>query len=96
MRSITRNECPNTRAEFVTKWNTDHMFRARATARGFKVMFDNVIVPDGRVATPTVRQGQLPKFFQKMFDKQKEMCYTIFRKRGKQNEKTNYYLLPYL
>lgn len=58
MRSITRNECPNTRAEFVAKWNTDHVFRARATARGFKVMFDNVIFPDGRVATPTVRQGQ--------------------------------------
>lgn len=55
MRSITRNECPNTRAEFVAKWNTDHVFRARATARGFKVMFDNVIFPDGRVATPAVR-----------------------------------------
>ena len=55
MRSIKRNECPNTRAEFVEKWKTDNVFRARATAKGFKVMFDNVIFPDGRVATPAVR-----------------------------------------
>lgn len=55
MRGITRAECPNTRAEFVTKWNTDPMFRARAEVRGFKVMFNNVIFPNGKVATPKIK-----------------------------------------
>jgi hypothetical protein len=55
MRGVTRKECPNTRAEFVSKWNADPMFRARAEVKGFKVMFDNVIFPNGKVATPTVK-----------------------------------------
>ena len=55
MRGITRAECPNTRAEFVTKWKTDPMFRARAEVKGFKVMFDNAIFPNGKVATHTVK-----------------------------------------
>ena len=57
MRGITRAECPNTRAEFVTKWKADPIFRARAEVKGFKVMFDNVIFPNGKVATPKIKQG---------------------------------------
>ena len=55
MRGIKREECPNTRVEFIAKWNTDPMFRARCEVKGFKVMFDNVILPNGKVATPTVK-----------------------------------------
>ena len=55
MRGITRAECPNTRAEFVAKWKADPIFRARAEIKGFKVMFDNVVFPDGKVATPRIK-----------------------------------------
>ena len=62
MKSLTRKECPNTRVEFVAKWNADPIFRAKAENKGFKVMFDNVIFPNGKVATPTVKQGALRAF----------------------------------
>lgn len=62
MKSLTRKECPNTRVEFVAKWNADPIFRAKAENKGFKVMFDNVIFPNGKVATPTVKQG-VPRAF---------------------------------
>ena len=55
MRKLNRSECPNTRAEFVTKWNTSPIFKARAEYTGFKVMFNNVIFPNGKVATPAVK-----------------------------------------
>ena len=52
---LTRNECPNTRAEFIQKWNSDGVFRAKAQLAGFKVMFDNVIFPNGKVADSKVK-----------------------------------------
>ena len=55
MRGITRAECPNTRVEFVTKWKADPIFRARAEVKGFKVICENVIFPNGKVATPKIK-----------------------------------------
>ena len=52
---LTRNDCPNTRAEFIQKWNSDGVFRAKAELAGFKVMFDNVIFPNGKVADSKVK-----------------------------------------
>jgi len=52
---LTRNECPNTRAEFIKKWNTDGVFRTKAELMGFKVMFENVIFPNGKVADSKVK-----------------------------------------
>ena len=63
MRRLNRTECPNTRVEFINKWNTDYVFRARAKGMGFAVLFDNVIFPNGKVATPRVKQshgGEIP------------------------------------
>ena len=57
MRRLNRTECPNTRVEFINKWNTDYVFRARAKGMGFAVLFDNVIFPNGKVATPRVKQS---------------------------------------
>lgn len=50
IKRMNRSEIPNTRAEFVSKWNTDNVFRCKAADAGFKVVFDNVIFPDGQVA----------------------------------------------
>jgi hypothetical protein len=47
---LTRNEVPNTRVEFLKKWNTDTIFRCKAQVAGFKVVFDNVIFPNGKIA----------------------------------------------
>lgn len=55
MRKLTFAECPKTRAEFVRKYNTDHVFKARAEYSGFKVVFDNVIMPNGMVASANVK-----------------------------------------
>jgi len=52
---LTRNECPNTRTEFVQKWNNDATFRVKAELAGFKVICDNVIFPDGKVADTRVK-----------------------------------------
>lgn len=52
---LTRNDCPNTRVEFIKKWNSDGIFRAKAQLAGFKVMFDNVIFPNGMVADSKVK-----------------------------------------
>lgn len=50
MRRLNRNEVPNTRAEFIAKWNSDRMFKARAKNMGFKVLFNAVVLPNGMVA----------------------------------------------
>lgn len=55
MKRLTREECPNTRAEFVKKWNSDHIFRAKAQQMGFEVIFDNVKFPNGSVADTKVK-----------------------------------------
>lgn len=52
---LTRNECPNTRAEFVRKWNSDASFRVKAELAGFKVICENVIFPSGKVADTRVK-----------------------------------------
>lgn len=52
---LTRNECPNTRAEFIKKWNSDASFRVKAELAGFRVVLDNVIFPNGTVADSKVK-----------------------------------------
>lgn len=42
--------CPKTRKEFVSKYNTDRVFRNWAQVFGFAVMGENVIFPNGTVA----------------------------------------------
>ena len=51
---LTRNDCPNTRKAFIAKWNTDGVFRAKAQLAGFRVIAENVIFPDGKVADTRV------------------------------------------
>ena len=52
---LTRNEVPNTRVEFLTKWRTDATFRVKAELFGFRVICDNVIFPNGSVADRRVK-----------------------------------------
>lgn len=52
---LERNEIPATRAAFVQKWNADVSFRVRAELAGFRVMFDNVVLPNGKVADLRVK-----------------------------------------
>lgn len=47
--------CPKTRKEFVTKYNTDRVFRNWAQVFGFAVLGDNVILPNGMVANARVK-----------------------------------------
>ena len=55
MRKLKFEECPKTRVEFIRKYNSDHVFRARAEYTGFKVVFNSVILPDNKVAGTHVR-----------------------------------------
>ena len=55
MTRLTTAEMPKTRAEFLSKWKNDHVFRARALNMGFNVIMDNVIFPDGQVAGAKVK-----------------------------------------
>ena len=52
---LTRNDCPNTRKAFVAKWKADGVFRAKAELAGFKVVCENVIFPNGKVADTRVK-----------------------------------------
>ena len=56
MRKLKFEECPKTRAEFVRKYKEDNVFRARAKCSGFQVIFDNVILPNGKVAPANLKQ----------------------------------------
>jgi len=47
--------CPKTRKEFITKYNSDYVFRNYATVYGFKVIGENVILPNGMVANTRVK-----------------------------------------
>jgi len=47
---LTRNECPNTRKAFLAKWKADGSFRVKAQLAGFRVIAENVIFPNGKVA----------------------------------------------
>lgn len=53
---LTYNECPKTRVAFIEKFNSDHVFRARAEAMGFKVLFGtSVVFPSGKIAGKNVK-----------------------------------------
>lgn len=53
---LERNEVPNTRAEFIRKWNADVSFRVRAELAGFRVLFgENVVLPNGKIADRRVK-----------------------------------------
>ena len=52
---LTFEECPKTRVAFIKKWNDDVVFRHRAKATGFQVVFDTVIFPNGKVAGKNVK-----------------------------------------
>lgn len=56
MKKLTFAECPKTRKEFVEKFNSDRVFRARAQYTGFNVLCGGVVVlPDGKVAGVKVK-----------------------------------------
>jgi len=55
MRKLATNEIPKTRTEFVQKWRTDRIFKARAQYSGFNVLFDCVVLPSGKVAGMNVK-----------------------------------------
>jgi len=52
---LERHEIPDTRAGFVKKWKADTSFRVRAELAGFRVAFDNVVLPNGKVADLRVK-----------------------------------------
>lgn len=54
MMKLTINDCPKTRTAFVEKWKNDYVFRSKAKMAGFSVVMENVIFPNGKVATPKV------------------------------------------
>lgn len=47
--------CPKTRAEFVSRFRSDHVFRNSAKVLGFAVIGENVVFPNGAVASVKVR-----------------------------------------
>ena len=51
---LTRNDCPNTRKAFLAKWRADGSFRVKAQLAGFRVIAENVIFPNGKVADTRV------------------------------------------
>lgn len=52
---LSRIEIPATRAAFVEKWNADAVFRAKATLAGFNVLFENVVLPNGKIVDRRVK-----------------------------------------
>lgn len=55
MTRLTLAETPKTRKAFIEKFKSDHIFKARAEYTGFRVIGENVILPNGTVATPNVK-----------------------------------------
>jgi len=55
MRRLTFSEVPKTRAGFVERWNSDHVFRSMAMNMGFNVVFGCVFFPNGTVANKDVK-----------------------------------------
>ena len=55
MEKLTFSEVPKTRTEFLKKWREDRIFRARAQFTGFDVLWDNVILPNGKVVGVKVK-----------------------------------------
>lgn len=60
MTILTFAETPKTRKAFLEKFKSDHVFKARAEYTGFRVVGENVILPNGKVASPLVKQGESP------------------------------------
>lgn len=56
MTVLTFAETPKTRKAFLEKFHTDHVFKARAEYTGFRVIGENVVLPNGTVATPKIKQ----------------------------------------
>ena len=56
MTVLTFAETPKTRKAFLEKFHTDHVFKARAEYTGFRVIGENVVLPNGTVATPRTKQ----------------------------------------
>lgn len=48
-------ECPKTRKEFIEKCNNSPIFKARAEYTGFRILFNNILMPDGKIATVKVK-----------------------------------------
>lgn len=55
MTVLTFAETPKTRKAFLEKFKSDHIFKARAEYTGFRVVGENVILPNGKVASPLVK-----------------------------------------
>lgn len=55
MTVLTFAETPKTRKAFIEKFKSDHIFKARAEYTGFRVIGENVILPNGKVASPRVK-----------------------------------------
>lgn len=55
MTVLTFAETPKTRKAFLEKFHTDHIFKARAEYTGFRVIGENVVLPNGAVATPKTK-----------------------------------------
>ena len=55
MTVLTFAETPKTRKAFLEKFHTDHVFKARAEYTGFRVIGENVVLPNGTVATPKIK-----------------------------------------
>lgn len=56
MRKLTFEETPKTRKDFIAKWNTDHVFRARAEYTGFTVLCGACVqLPNGMIAGAKVK-----------------------------------------
>lgn len=57
MKKLTFAECPKTRKDFIEKFNSDRVFRARAEYTGFQVLCGTAVkLPNGKIAGATVKQ----------------------------------------
>lgn len=55
MRKLKLEECPKTRNAFVRKFQSDRQFRINAQYTGFRVICGNVFMPNGTVASATLK-----------------------------------------
>ena len=75
MTVLTFAETPKTRKAFIEKFKSDHIFKARAEYTGFRVIGENVIFPNGKVASPRVKQGESPSRVRRL-----EVWHTTFNR----------------
>jgi hypothetical protein len=56
MKKLTFAECPKTRKDFIEKFNSDRVFRARAEYTGFQVLCGTAVkLPNGKIAGATAK-----------------------------------------